>query len=76
VQKVLGIYFLEYGGQVSGGESVKRWSEQLNDTESVMLKRNLSRPSVVTDSPAIFVNFLSATLGIAIRHVGREHQIL
>jgi hypothetical protein len=76
VQEVLGLYLLEYGGQVSGGQSVKRWSEQFNDTESVMLKRNLSRPSVDTDSPALFVNLLSATLGIAIRHVGREHQIL
>ena len=25
--------------------SIKRWSEQFNDTESVVLKRNLCRPS-------------------------------
>jgi len=74
--RALGRCLLEYGGQVSGGKSVKRLLEKFSDTESVMLKRNLCRPSVDTDSPAFFVKLLSAASRVAVRHVGRERQIL
>lgn len=53
--KLDGYCLLEYGGQVPGGQSVKRWSEQFKVTESVMLKMNLIRPSVDTATSALFV---------------------
>jgi hypothetical protein len=76
VLKLHGRCLLEYGGQVPGEQSVKRWSEPFKVTESALLKRNLSRPSVDTATPLLFVKLLSAAPGISISHVGRECQIL